>query len=1505
MSEVTAILEAGEKLGLTGEQLRQFVKEQQDEARNQRALDRELDKEKLRVEQEREKEKLELEKEKLRVEQEREKERQELEKEKLRVEQEREKDKQSLEKEKLKLKQERLELERQKSEHEKKRMSETIKLPFFDEKKDKFDTYVTRFESLATMQKLNKEEWAVQLSLLLTGDALEALYALPTEEQGNYDKIKESLLRKYSMTEDEFRKQFFDTLPSHGETIQYFTARLERTFTKWVEAAKIKKDYKGLSELIIREGLYKRCSPELTAFLREKAITELPEIVTAAQRYVDAHSCCWSKGVSGKKAENRTVEQKTTTEGDSKLLCTVCKKQGHTDSTCWFRDNNSGTEKKCFRCGSTDHLIKNCTQEKESIGSSSVINEQHHSPIQEKYKNLSAEALSKVLNVPISQGTVNGQSVMVMRDTGFASAAVRSSLVKQEDYLDEYEDVYLMDCTQRKFRKAIVDMETKHFSGPLKVLVVDSLVVDCVLGNAITQEEDTENTENDKDPGSIASVVTRAKEKEKKKAKTPLIVEESELADRHKFMKLQKEDKSLSKYWDLAGGDEVQKKYGSVRFEVKKDLLYRRFTPLKGGNAVKQLVVPKEMREKVISVAHDGLLSGHCGIKRTKDRVLSNFYWRDIDDDVQRFCRSCKVCQKTLPKGRQGKAPLQRMPVIGEPFRRVAVDLVGPIVPCSERGHRYLLTVVDYATKYPEAEALKTIDAISVAEALVNIFCRIGFPQEMLTDRGTQFMSELMKEVNRLLSVKHLNTTAWHPQCNGLVERFNGTLKTILKRLCSECPKQWDRYLPAVLFAYRTSIQESSGFSPFELVFGRKVRGPMEILQAYWGREEEEEIKNVYKYVVDLKQRLQETCDIAQEELLKAQEVNKKHYDKSAKPKVLEVGQKVLLLLPTKPNKLLLQWRGPYTVVEKMSPVNYMIQVGSKRKNFHVNMLKLYYDRKMTKSEENSHQRDGESEEKPNSTDVSEETDSNQRSSDESDSTESDTDSVPDEEMTTDSEERVTSKREVVANSVVLNDGDTEDSELIEVCPLSSVQTWEDVKVNPQLTQQQRQQVAELLQEEAEVLTTLPGHTSIEEHTIELTTDEPVRAKSYPIPYTQREVIAKEVEEMMKMKIIRPSKSPYAAPPVIVRKPDGTNRFCVNYKKLNTVTIFDGEPMPCPDDVYIELRGKKYRTKMDLTKGYWQISIHPNSIEKTAFVTPDGVYEFLRLPFGLKNSAATFNRMMRKVIGNLKGVGCFVDDVIVHTDTWDEHLATLREVFKRLKKAGLTVKPSKCIIGVTDVEFVGHKVGIDTLEPRKEKVEEVLNVEKPKTRRQVKSYLAMAGYYAKFIKNFSDITYPLTELTKAKPGKFYWGDKEDQAFQEIKRQLSQEPILRIVNFQETMYVQTDASDVGLGAALLQRHEGVLHPVRYVSRKLKPAERNYSTVEKEGLGVVWAIEKLRIFLYGREFVLLVDHKPLTFINKTKFANNRVMRWSLFLQDWSFRVESIKGVDNLLADYLSRV
>lgn len=281
-----------------------------------------------------------------------------------------------------------------------------------------------------------------------------------------------------------------------------------------------------------------------------------------------------------------------------------------------------------------------------------------------------------------------------------------------------------------------------------------------------------------------------------------------------------------------------------------------------------------------MSLAHESIVGGHLGSKKTLDRISTSFHWPGIGSDVTRFCRSCDACQKTIQKGRVTKVPLGEMPIMETPFQRVAVDLIGPIAPISDRGHRYVLTMVDYATRYPEAIALQRIDTESVAEAMLEVFCRLGFPSEILSDRGSQFTSDVMRELSRLIRVKQLFTTPYNPKCNGLCERANGTLKSMLKKMCQERPRDWDRYLPAVLFAYREVPQASTGFSPFELLYGRTVRGPMQVLKELWTEAETPEVRNTYEYVLNLRNRLEETCQLARESLREAQGKYKHHYDK-------------------------------------------------------------------------------------------------------------------------------------------------------------------------------------------------------------------------------------------------------------------------------------------------------------------------------------------------------------------------------------------------------------------------------------------------------------------------------------------------------------------------------------------------------------------------------------------------------------------------------------------------
>ena len=777
------------------------------------------------------------------------------------------------------------------------------------------------------------------------------------------------------------------------------------------------------------------------------------------------------------------------------------------------------------------------------------------------------------------------------------------------------------------------------------------------------------------------------------------------------------------------------------------------------------------------------------------------------------------------------------------------------------------MTLVDYATRYPEAVPLRQIDTATVAEALLSIYSRLGFPQEMLTDRGAQFTSDVMKEVSRLLSIRHVTTTPYHPQCNGLVERFNGTLKRMLNKMCEEQPKDWDRYIDPLLFAYRETPHESTGFAPFELMYGRVVRGPLMIVKELWTNSRTQpETKSTYQYVLDLKERMNDTCEIAQRELQKSHEKYRRNYNRKARQRSFKVGDDVLVLLPTDNNKLLMHWKGPFRVVETIGKLDYKVDLGSRVTTFHANLLKKYIYR--------------------------------------------DTNSTDGQEC---------AFTEVLGASVVEDydiDGDVEvkdatgtrktpEEALIPIPQLQQTQTIADVNVSKELTQGQRAQVMAVLNDFADVLTDVPGVTNAGQHDIQLTHQEPVRSRPYPLPHALRQKVKEEVQEMLKLGVIEQSTSPYSSPIVMVKKKDGANRFCCDYRRLNAVTIQDAEPIPDIDEIFAKLSGDRYFTKIDLTKGYWQMALTERAKPLTAFVTPDGLYQFVTMPFGLVNAPASFSRMMRTVLRGLPHVDNFIDDILVHTSTWDEHLEALRALMGRLKDSNLKAKPKKCFVGHTQIDFLGHQLSEGCLQPNPEKLSDIQNAPKPRTKKQLRSFLGLAGYYRKFVPNYAAIAVPLTNLTKKRePNTIKWEEASELAFDTLKTKLSRSPILHLPNVEQEFILRTDASDTGIGAVLLQEHDGEKFPVAYASKKLLDRERAYSTIEKECLAMVWAVRKFDAFLYGREFVLEVDHQPLLAVRKSKVANGRILRWALFLQSYKFRIVAIKGKENVGADFMSR-
>ncbi len=333
------------------------------------------------------------------------------------------------------------------------------------------------------------------------------------------------------------------------------------------------------------------------------------------------------------------------------------------------------------------------------------------------------------------------------------------------------------------------------------------------------------------------------------------------------------------------------------------------------------------------------------------------------------------------------------------------------------------------------------------------------------------------------------------------------------------------------------------------------------------------------------------------------------------------------------------------------------------------------------------------------------------------------------------------------------------------------------------------------------------------------------------MPFAVRREVARQLQAMQAAGVIEPSNSPWASPVVMVRKKDGTHRFCVDYRQVNAVTRADTFPLPRIDDLLDQLGDSKYFSTLDLASGYWQIRVHADSQEKTAFVTPQGLFEFRVMPFGLTNAPAVFQRLMQRVLMGLNPedgpdfVSVYIDDILVFSRTISEHLRHLQLVLERLKEAGLKLKPTKCHFIREEVEYLGHIITPQGLKPNPKLVAAVQEYPAPKNIRNVRQFLGLSSYYRRFIPQFARIAQPLHMLTR-KGAELHWDTDCQSAFSTLQRKLSQAPVLAYPSFDNPFVLETDASIQGLGAVLSQQQDDrTNHPVAYASRALSASERN--------------------------------------------------------------------------------
>ncbi|XP_072036952.1 uncharacterized protein [Amphiura filiformis] len=910
-----------------------------------------------------------------------------------------------------------------------------------------------------------------------------------------------------------------------------------------------------------------------------------------------------------------------------------------------------------------------------------------------------------------------------------------------------------------------------------------------------------------------------------------------------------------------------------VCFYKQNEVLMRKWRPPDAQmdeewRVVHQIVIPKVYRNDVISIAHDTPMAGHLGVKKTYDRILQHFWWPSLKKDVAEYCKTCHPCQMVgKPNQKIPSAPLKPIPAFEEPFSRVLIDCVGPL-PKTKSGNQYLLTIMCASTRFPEAIPLRNIKAPQIVKALTKFFTLVGLPKEIQSDQGSNFMSGVFQQVMQQLGIKQFKSSAYHPESQGALERFHQTLKNMIKTYCYEFERDWDEGVHLLLFAAREAVQTSLGFSPFELVFGHSVRGPLKLLKERWLSEHTD--LNLLDYVVNFKERLFRATEIAHDNLKQSQEKMKTWYDKGSRNRVFEPGDKVLALFPIQGQPLQARYTGPYEIDSKVGEVNYIVKTPGRRKAkqlCHINMLKEYFER----SEQNS---------QPVCATA--------------------TAPMPH----GDEKEKVTIKH---TEDTCMSDPSDSLSDKHTECSLKNSDVLSNLDTKwTHLPPNQQSELKDLVHEWETIFPDVPNTTDLTYHDIDVGDTEPIKQHPYRVNPIKQEYLNKEIQYMLDNDIIEPSNSEWSSPCILVPKPDGSYRFVTDFRKVNHFSKTDSYPIPRIDDCIDKIGNAKFVSKFDLLKGYWQVPLTERAKEITAFCTPEGLYQYKKMPFGLKNAPASFQRLVNSLVSDLHGCEAYIDDIIVYSQTWEEHIQQLHQLFERLSKANLTVNLMKSEFCHTTVTYLGHVVGQGQVKPIKAKIEVIEQFPTPMTKKELMRFLGMAGYYRKFCANFSEIAHPLTNLLR-KDEKFIWTDQCQSAFSKIKAILINAPILSAPDFLKQFKLTVDASDIGCGAVLMQEDEkGIDHPLCYFSKKFNKHQKNYSTIEKECLALLLALQHFEVYLCTTVYPVLIftDHNPLTFIHRMKNKNQRLVRWSLTLQGYSLDIKHIKGKDNVVADALSR-
>lgn len=478
--------------------------------------------------------------------------------------------------------------------------------------------------------------------------------------------------------------------------------------------------------------------------------------------------------------------------------------------------------------------------------------------------------------------------------------------------------------------------------------------------------------------------------------------------------------------------------------------------------------------------------------------------------------------------------------------------------------------------------------------------------------------------------------------------------------------------------------------------------------------------------------------------------------------------------------------------------------------------------------------------------------------------------------------------------------GDLDVSAVGEACPVIS---------RDELTPDQEEKLQVLIQTMRNEIGTGLGRTQLIEHRIDTADHLPVAQRQYPFAPPIMKELEQEIQDMLEQDVIEPSYSSWRAPVLLVKKPTGKNRLCLDSRQLNKLTKKDSYPLPRVDSVLNSLKNTRYLSTIDLKSAFWQIPLEESSKEKTAFgLSGKGLYQFKVMPFGLSNASQTQQRLMDRLFPpQFEGkIFTYLDDIVVVNSDFEDHIATVTWVKDQLRTAGLTVNMDKCVFARSSLKYLGYIVDKHGLRTDPEKVSAILNYPRPSTYTELKRFIGLASWYRRFVENFAIVAAPLHDMTKGgkKTKLLTWNMEAEKAFMNLKTALTSTPILSVPDFSKEFAVQCDASNKGVGAVLIQTFDGTEKPIAYTSRKLTDRECKYSASERELLSVLHAIDQYRPYIEGSHFKVITDHSALQWLHRNKDPHGRLARWAMRLQQFDYEIVHRRGNDNIVPDALSR-